>query len=129
MSIVRLIVVILLMGLLTACSAGGPGRDWVEKAIALQLQETQQALGNLLYNDPASVPEFTIRRIKITQNTPFKTKQQMLYRVNGTYDIKLVFPDHETTQRYNPFEVYLQYQPETKNWQLTPHPTLYTPSP
>ncbi|KJH70006.1 hypothetical protein [Aliterella atlantica] len=110
---VRRLVLIVLVGLLTACSGVGvePNRELVQKAIALQMQQTQQQLQQ-------QVRDLDIKHIKIAQKQPISIQDLPGYRVQGTYDLKIKLPKQQLTQPKNPFEVYLQRQKEGKTWRL-----------
>lgn len=109
----RRLVLIVLVGLLTACSGVGmeANRELVQKAIALQMQQTQQQLQQ-------QVRDFDIKHIKIAQKQPISIQDLPGYRVQGTYDLKIKLPKQQLTQQKNPFEVYLQRQKEGKTWRL-----------
>jgi hypothetical protein len=117
--ILRVFCAIALAVLLTACGGvgGGPGRQLVERAIAIQLSQTQQQLSKQLRlnTQPSSI---TINRVSIAEKTPLEIGDLQAYRVKGTYDYTIKLPTHRVTQRENPFEVYLQRQKEGKTWRL-----------
>ncbi|BAZ32817.1 hypothetical protein NIES4074_53240 [Cylindrospermum sp. NIES-4074] len=114
---VRLIFTAILLVLLTAC--GGisllPTRELVQKAIAIQLEQTQQELSQKLDLD---FQGFDIKRLSITQEQPLTIQKLPTYRIRGTYDAVLKLPKRRLTQPQKPFEVYLQLQKEGKTWRL-----------
>lgn len=114
-----LVVILTIVGatLLTACSFGAPTQALIEQAIALQLTQTQQELGQLLYRDAPEPPRYTISRIKTNHRDSLTIQEQPAYHLQGTYDLTLNFTDHQVTQHQNAFEVYLQ-KTETEAWQL-----------
>ena len=107
------LVLIVLVGLLTACSGVGmePNRELVQKAIALQMQQTQQQLQQ-------QVRDLDIKHIKIAQKQPISIQDLPGFRVTGTYDLKIKLLKQQITQQKNPFDVYLQRQKEGKTWRL-----------
>lgn len=107
------LVLIVLVGLLTACSGVGiePNKELVQKAIALQMQQTQQQLQQ-------QVRDLEIKHVKIAQKQPITIQDLPGYRVKGTYDLKIKLAKQQLSQQQNPFEVYLQRQKEGKTWRL-----------
>jgi hypothetical protein len=116
-TIVRFIALTLLLGLLAGCSSARPPVAIVEKAIALQLSQVQQNLGEQLYRGTAETPELMIQRVKVLDRQPLDIENQRAYEVQGTYDVTLKFTDHRTTQRRNSFDLYLKPQLD-QTWQL-----------
>ncbi|MGA7936037.1 MAG: hypothetical protein WCA35_20960 [Kovacikia sp.] len=110
---------IVLAVVLVGCGSmgGGPGYQLVERAIGLELSQTQQELSQQLRL--ASQPtELSIKRVKITEQTPLIIQDLPSFRVKGTYDYTVKLPTRQVTQRQNPFEVYLQRQMEGKTWRV-----------
>jgi hypothetical protein len=87
----------------------------VEKAIALQLEKTQQQLNQQLDLD---FQGFKINHLSITQEKPLTIQNLITYQVRGTYDLTFKLPKRKLTQANKPFEVYLQLQKEGKTWRL-----------
>ncbi|WP_448598121.1 hypothetical protein [Thermoleptolyngbya sp.] len=115
----RPLLALLLALLMTACSSvSGPGRDVVERAIALQFSQTQEDLIQLLNPRDPTFPPFTISNVKITDEQGLQIGNLRGFRVRGTYDVTLEFPGRTVTQKANPFEIYLQRQIEGKTWRL-----------
>lgn len=118
---VRLVLTMILLGLLTACGSVGlePSSQLVQRALALQLSQTQQQLSQQLYlaERPQS-PSFEINRVVITQQEPLVIQNLPAYHVQGTYDLTLNLPRRQVNQQQNSFEVYLQRQKEGKTWRL-----------
>ncbi|GAX34071.1 hypothetical protein [Nodularia sp. NIES-3585] len=114
---VRLFVTVILVGLLTACGSIGllPTTELVEKAIALQVAQTQQQLNQKLDLD---FQGFEIKGLKIRQEQPLTLQSLPAFRVRGTYNLILNLPKRQLTQLQQPFEVYLQIQQEGKTWRL-----------
>jgi hypothetical protein len=103
---------------LTACGAGvGPSNQLVERAIALQLDQTQQELRQQLRlgSEPAQIQ---IRHLSIAKQTPLTIDNLQAFQVRGSYDFTLKLPKRQITRQQNPFEVYLQRQREGKTWRL-----------
>ncbi|MEB3147768.1 MAG: hypothetical protein VKL60_01950 [Sphaerospermopsis sp.] len=103
--------------LLTACSsiALQPTYELVEKAIAIQLEQTQQQLTQKLDLD---FQKFEIKQVVITQEEPLTIEYLPAYHVQGTYDLTVKLPKKQITQPQKPFDIYLQIQREGKSWRL-----------
>lgn len=114
---VRLILTAILLVLLTACGSIGllPTSELVQKAIALELEQTQQKLNQQLDLDFQS---FEIKHLSITQEQPLTIENLPAFRVQGSYDLIVKLPKRSLTQPQKPFEVYLQIQQEGKTWRL-----------
>lgn len=114
---VRLIISLILLGLLTACTTSvlTPPSQLVQKAIALELAHTQQQLNQQLDLDFQS---FEINQLSIRQEQPLMIENLPTYRVRGTYDLTFKLPKRKLTQRNKSFEIYLQIQKEGKTWRL-----------
>ena len=97
-----------------------PDRQLVQKALAVQLSQVQQEIGQKLHlSSPLQVE---IERLKIKQQQQLKIGNLSAYRVTGTYDRTLQISQRRVTQAQSPFEVYLQLQQEGKTWRLAiPH--------
>jgi hypothetical protein len=121
----RLIVsVVLIIISIIALTAGGtstpslglaPSKQLVQKAIALQVSQTQQQITQQLQFSP---PKFEITQVKLKQLEPLFINDLPTYHVWGTYNIKIKLPKQQVTQKNNPFNVYLQRQKEGKTWRL-----------
>jgi len=123
-SLKQLMLVVLLAVMLTGCGGRLPDRSLVEKAIALQFSQTQIELARQLRVPAASQPSFSLDAIQIDSRQPLRINGLRGYRVDGTYTLKLSYPDRTVVQRRNPFEVYLQRQVEGKTWRLArPQPS------
>jgi hypothetical protein len=118
---IRVILAALLMVLLTSCVFGNPNQAVVKQAIALEVTQTQENIGQLLYSSSAQLPQFKINRVNITEQKPITIEDLKGYQVQGTYDVTLNFSDRQVTQRKNPFTVYLQQQADNETWRLA-HP-------
>jgi hypothetical protein len=107
----------ILLMLLTACGTLGllPTSQLVQKAIALQLEQTQQQLSQKLDLD---FQGFDIKRLSITEQKPLTIESLPAFRVRGNYDLIIKLPKRRLTQLQQPFEVYLQVQQEGKTWRL-----------
>jgi len=115
---IRMGLVLLLSLSLTACGGQMPDRSLVEKAIALQFSQTQAELAQQLRVSSANQPSFSFSEVKIEARQPLQIDQFRGFRVEGTYELTLVYPNRSVVQRHNPFEVYLQRQAEGKTWRL-----------
>lgn len=115
------ILAVLLLVLLNGCGAGtpplglAPNAALIEKAITLDLTQTEQQLSQQL---SASAPEIEIEHVQVEQLEPLYVAELATFRVQGSYDLKLALPRQETVQKHNRFEVYLQRQKEGKTWRL-----------
>jgi len=104
---------------LAGCSAAqpplslAPGPELVRRAIALQVERTQAQLSQQL---AAARPQVEIRHVKIAGFEPLYLARLATYRVQGTYDLYIHWPDRETEQKGNKFDLYLQRQKEGKTW-------------
>lgn len=114
---VQLVLTAILLALLTACGTAGlePSSQMVQRAIALQLEQTQQQLSQQLGLDSRG---FEINRVAITQQEPLVIQNLPTYHVRGTYDLTVQLSKGRITQKQNPFEVYLQRQKEGKTWRF-----------
>jgi hypothetical protein len=114
---VRLIISLILVGLLSACTTSvlAPTRELVQKAIAFELQQTQQQLSKQLDLD---FQGFEIKRLSITEQQPLSIQNLPTFHVQGNYDLSFKLPKREIKQPSKPFEVYLQLQKEGKTWRL-----------
>lgn len=113
---IRAILAAMLVGLLTACGVGdAPDRAVVEKAIVMQVSQTQQELSQQLFRKPVEL-RVKIDRVKIDSQRRMAIEDSTAYRVRGNYDLTLNLPNRRVTQHQNPFEVYLQRHEDT--WQL-----------
>jgi len=114
---IKLTFITILIIFLTACSSIAllPTPELVQKAIALQLEQTQQQLNQQL---DLNFQKFNIQRISITQEQPLTIENLPAYRVQGNYDFTVKLPKRSFKQVEKPFEVYLQIQKEGKSWRL-----------
>ena len=112
---VRLIFTAIMLVLLTACSTGlEPSSKIVQRALALQLEQTQQQLSQQL---DLKINSFEINSVAISQQQPLKIQDLPAYHVQGNYNVTLKLPRRRVTQQ-NPFDIYLQRQKEGKTWRL-----------
>jgi hypothetical protein len=103
--------------LLTACSSIAllPTYELVEKAIAIQLEQTQQELQSKLDLD---FKKFDVQRVSVNQQKLLTIENLPAYHVQGTYDLIVKLPNKEISQPQKPFDIYLQIQREGKSWRL-----------
>lgn len=115
---VRLILIGILLGILTACGSLGtvPSNQLVQKALAIQLAQTQQQLNQQL--KPVAPIKIEIARFKITSKQPLVGQNLPIYRVQGKSDLTVQLQKRRIKQQQKPFEVYLQRQNEGKTWRL-----------
>ena len=115
---IRAILAVVLVGLLTACGNSVPGLSnrVVQQAIALQINQTQQTLATQLRLKKP--PQVEVKQVAIANQESLKIQGLPAYHLQGTYDLTLKLPSRQVTQEKNPFEVYLQQQPDQKTWKL-----------
>ncbi|MDV2999694.1 MAG: hypothetical protein N5P05_001300 [Chroococcopsis gigantea SAG 12.99] len=107
--------------LLPACAASTPPREFspggaiVQKAILLQLQQTQSALGDSLQ---VKKPGVSIKDIKVKSLDPVYVSRLAAYHLQGTYKLTIKPDSQPSTQQVNEFDLYLQRQIEGKSWRL-----------
>lgn len=113
---VRLILIAILLGLLTACGTGGlePSSQIVQRALV----KLNEVVALQLKNQQLHPPSFKINRLVITEKKPFVNQDLPIYRVRGTYDLTIKLPRRRVTQQQNSFDIYLQRQKEGKTWRL-----------
>jgi hypothetical protein len=114
---IRFVFTVILLILVTACTSLAllPTPELVQKAIAIQLEQTQQQLNQQL---DLNFQKFNIQRISITQQQPLTIENLPAYRVQGNYDFTVKLAKRSFQQLKKPFEVYLQIQKEGKSWRL-----------
>jgi hypothetical protein len=119
-SIVRVAIAFFLVGLLAACNGIGapPSKSLIARAIAIEVNDTQQLLSEQLRLNSAEPVKVEIDRINITEQTPFSIQNLPAYHIRGTYDLTLKLSTRQVTQQKNPFDIYLQQQVEGKTWRL-----------
>ncbi|WP_066381088.1 MULTISPECIES: hypothetical protein [unclassified Anabaena] len=108
---------VVLLLLLVGCGNVGllPTSELVQKAIALQLAQTQAQLNQHL---DLNFQGFEIKHLKISREEPLTVESLPAFRVRGTYDLIFQLPKRQLTKLQQPFEVYLQIQQEGKTWRL-----------
>ncbi|MDJ0676666.1 MAG: hypothetical protein QNJ36_15015 [Calothrix sp. MO_167.B42] len=113
---VRLILIAVLI-LLTACGNGvlPPNSNLIKKAIAIQLEQTQQQLTEQVDLD---FQGFEINHLTISKKIPLMMEHLPAYHLQGVYDLKFNIPQHDLKQPQKPFDLYMQIQPEGKTWRL-----------
>lgn len=117
---IRAILVVVCVGLLTACGINSafPNTALVKRAIALQVAQTQRELSQQLRLELPESAKVEVDRVSVTTQEPLVIGNLRAFRVQGTYDFTLKLPKRQITQKRNPFEVYLQRQSEGKTWRL-----------
>lgn len=119
--IVSLVLTAIFLVALTACGANtpplglAPNKQLVQKAIALQVNQTQQQLTQRLQSIP---PKIQITQVKLKQLEPLFLDDLATFHIWGTYSFKVKLPSQQLPQQQRPFDVYLQRQPEGKTWRL-----------
>ncbi|MBD2250698.1 hypothetical protein [Nostoc parmelioides] len=114
---VRFFFTAVLLLLLVGCNNIGllPTSELVQRAVALQLEQTQEKLNQQL---DLNFQGFEIKRLKIRQEQPLTIQNLPAFRVLGTYDLTFQLPKRQLTKLQQPFDVYLQIQQEGKTWRL-----------
>ena len=135
---------VLALGGCGAIGLGQPPTAIVQRAVALQLLQTQtdllQQLGNsalaigrstspaalpdravITLDDLAAEPGLRVDRLRVQQQRPIEIDGRPGWQLIGDYDWSQrdrpqAKPQHQQAQQ--PFEVYLQRQPEGKTWRL-----------
>ncbi|MEB3293969.1 MAG: hypothetical protein VKJ24_12495 [Synechococcales bacterium] len=90
----------------------------LKQAIALEVQQTQQVLSRQLRLPVPRLEQIEIQQVEIDLQEPIALQQQPGLHIRGTYDLTLHLQGHQTTQTGNPFEIYLQQQPNRQGWKL-----------
>lgn len=113
---VRVILAAIFLIMLTACGTNtpslglAPSKPLVQKAIALQISQTQQQINQQLQSSPLN---FQVTQLRLKQLEPLFIEGLSTYHFRGTYTLKF-----EHSQQQNPFDIYLQRQKEGKTWRL-----------
>jgi hypothetical protein len=112
-----LIFTVIIILLLIGCNGVSllPTSELVQKAITIQLAQTQQQLNQKLDLDFRG---FEIQQLLIAQEKFIKIQKLPTYRIQGTYNLVFKLPKRRLTQQQKSFEVYLQLQHEGKTWRL-----------
>jgi len=118
----RVLAAIALVVLLSGCGAVGPGPGYqlVEKAVALELGQTQQEIHRQLSRDNGRSVSVQINHlsIKIKTEMPLEIEGLQGFLISGTCDYTLKLGDRQIRERQIPFQTYLQRQSEGKTWRF-----------
>ncbi|MBV5260389.1 hypothetical protein FLX56_18410 [Synechococcus moorigangaii CMS01] len=105
---------------LWGCAATAAPREFapdgtvIQGAIATKLQIHYQQLSQTL---DASPPTLELKNIQVKKLDSFFLQRLPVYHLQGTYDVVLKFSSQRLETRHqNPFDIYLQRQPEGKTW-------------
>lgn len=115
----RVSMALLLSVFLVACGQStppislAPTQETIRRAIALQVQQTQQQLSEQL---AATTPDLKIAHINVQVIDPLFLGQLPTYHLQGSYDLDVTLPNQAVTQEANEFDLYLQRQQEGKTW-------------
>jgi hypothetical protein len=107
--------------LLSSCTQPTPAKELapeveiIQKAIALQWQQTEQNLAQQLNT---SSPKIEIKKIRVQKTKPLFINELPTYHLEGKYNLKLKFPHRQVKQVNNFFDIYLQRQEEENTWRL-----------
>lgn len=119
--ILPILIIFVFLLLLTACGSPkppltfAPDGDIVKRAIAVQLEQTQESLSDKL---TTSLPELQISKVKINQLEPLYLGKLPTYHLQGDYHLTLKLSEEKVEQQDNQFDIYLQRQIEGKTWRL-----------
>lgn len=86
-----------------------PDRQIIKRAIAIEIEKTEQALSQQL---EAFVPKLKISDLRVEKIEPIYIAKLPTYHLQGKYNLKLKLPRRQATQTDNSFELYLQRQTE-----------------
>ena len=112
---IMLAMLLLLGGVLSSCGGlGGPPQAIVEKALNLQIAQTQQSLQHQLRS--AAAP-FSATQLNVEHTQRVEIDQQSAYRVEGYYTLKGRYRERAYQQRKTPFQLYLQPH-DDEQWDL-----------
>jgi hypothetical protein len=107
--------------LLVGCSSTVPPLEFapdgeiIQKAIMLQLEQTEQGISQQL---KTARPQLEISQINVKKIEPVYVSDLAAYHLQGTYNLTLKLPRQQVTQKKNRFDIYLQRQIEGKTWRL-----------
>jgi hypothetical protein len=90
-----------------------PSQEIIQRAIALQVQQTQEKLSEQL---TAAVPEIKISQVKLKTLEGLYVGHLPTYHLHGRYTLELTLPNQDVKQSANDFDLYLQRQAEGKTW-------------
>lgn len=113
--ILSVVLILLLMG----CSGGkppislAPTGEWIKKAIALQVHQSQELLSE---NLKVSNPGVKISGISIKKIDPLYMAHLPTFHITGSYNLEIDLPNQKVTQKSNLFDIFLQRQREGKTW-------------
>lgn len=98
-----------------------PTQAIIQRAIALQLEQSQQQLSAQL---ETTDPGLKISHLKVQTIDPIYLGHLPTYHLQGQYDLEVTLPNQDVTQEANEFDLYLQRQQEGKTWRwLKPEPS------
>lgn len=114
----RTLTILMLAVLLSACNLfGGPNLDVVRRAIAYQVETSQQQLSPQFFTNPRTVP-FKVKRIRVSETEPIRINDQAAFHVVGRYDIQFRSTLRPAPQVGNAFDVYVIQNREDERWWL-----------
>ncbi|WP_204104704.1 MULTISPECIES: hypothetical protein [Spirulina sp. CCY15215] len=105
--------------LLLGCNGGkppislAPTGEWVKKAIALQVRQSQELLSE---NLKVSNPDLKISGISIQKIEPLYMAHLPTFHITGSYNLEIDLPNQKVKQKSNLFDIFLQRQKEGKTW-------------
>ena len=104
--------------LLQACSSFGtvPPQSVVERALAMKMAETQQALITHLAPKVPQLPNFKLRQVEVTLR---EVQDDDVFHVQGTYQAIIQFTSREKKES-GPFDIYIarEQNEDTVSWFL-----------
>lgn len=116
---VKAILVVIMMVFLIACgnaTVPPPDTAVVTQAITLHLGQIQQELLHQLRIDSPEPPQFEVKHVAIADKQRLTIESLPGFRLQGSYDLTLNLPKRKIVQKHNPFELYLQQQPDGQTW-------------
>lgn len=108
--------IVFMVGLTACTSASSVPNNVLKKAIALQVNQTEQQLSQQLRL--SSPPKVTVDRVDVRQQELTRIEGLPAYHLKGTYDFTLKLSKRQATQQNNSFDLYVQRQVEDKTWKL-----------
>lgn len=116
-SILKIILLGVLLGVLSACREIGPGPNifLIEQGILMHLSQTQGQLIQQLGTNP---PELEITRITIKKQKPLLIEELQGFEIQGKYDLTVHLPKRDIVQANKPFDLYFQRQQKAQTWRL-----------
>ncbi|WP_126147371.1 hypothetical protein [Synechococcus elongatus] len=119
--VVRWLALVLVL-VLSACTAFGlPDRAVIRAGLTLQLQQTETQLSDQLR---LATPIIRVQKLKIRDRKPLDIGGRPAFQVLGQATWQLQQSGQKQQIKAQPFELYLQRQPQARTWRLAiPQPS------